>query len=145
MSPDDPVGGGGTVAAGTHVEVELIGETGDAEHLACDIVPDAEADFTHGFLGMGTPLARAILGHAAGSVVPYRVGDVVEVRILKVSCAVTAPSVGLEARRQAVISEAVARSEVLNDVSFALAAGSKWGDYNPEAIAPDRETKENRQ
>jgi hypothetical protein len=125
------------VAVSTHVEVELISESGEVEHLACDIVPDAEADFAGGYLGAGTPLARAILGHTAGSAVPYRVGDTVIVRILSVSAALGAPPSDAAARQQAVIRKAIDRSEVLNDMAFALAAGSKWGDYNPKDIAPE--------
>jgi hypothetical protein len=131
------------VAIGTRVEIELISESGEAEHLAFDIVTDAEADFARGHLGVTTPLARAIVGHTAGSRLPYRVGDAVEVRILSVDPpkdppSTTTPPPDLEAQRQAIISKAVARSEVLNDVAFALAAGSKWGDYDPEAVPPER-------
>ncbi len=55
------------VAIGTHVEVELIDESGAGELLAVDIVSDSQADFASGFLGAGTLLARAILGQPAGS------------------------------------------------------------------------------
>jgi transcription elongation GreA/GreB family factor len=66
------------VAIGTHVEVELIDESGAGELLAVDIVPDNQADFASGFLGAGTLLARAILGQLPGSVVSYRVGDILQ-------------------------------------------------------------------
>ena len=142
------------VALGTHVEVELTSEVGPPERLAFDLVPDAEADFPRGYLGVGTPLARAILGHTAGSVLYYRTAEVfdapaspnrivekregqIEVRILSVAPAASAPPTDTEARRQTVIRAAVARSEALNDAAFALAAGSKWGDYDPAAIPPD--------
>ena len=59
-------------------------------------------------------------------------------RILSVAPAVAAPPTDTEARRQTVIRAAVARSEALNDAAFALAVGSKWGDYDPAAIPPDR-------
>jgi hypothetical protein len=116
---------------GTHVEVELVDESGASEHLAFDIVSDAQADFAHGFLGVGTPLAQAILGQAAGCVVPYRIGDVVKVLILSVTLDVRTPSADVEARRQAVIQQALAQSERISDMTFALAVGSKWGDYDP--------------
>ena len=54
------------VALGTHVEVELIDESGASEHLAFDLVPDEQADFANGFLGAGTPLAQAIWGRTRG-------------------------------------------------------------------------------
>jgi len=127
------------VAIGTHVEVELIDESGAGELLAVDIVPDSQADFSSGFLGAGTPLAQAILGQPAGSVVPYKVGDILEVRILRVASNASAPPADVEAKRQAVIQKAIAQSELVSDMAFALAVGSKWGDYDPGETASDQE------
>ena len=120
-----------TVALGTHVEVELIDASGTSEPLAFDLVPDEQADFAHGFLGSGTPLARAILGKVGGESVTYRLGDVVSVRIVKVTEAVRAQEEDMAAKRQAVLQQAVAESERISDMVFALAVGSKWGDYDP--------------
>jgi hypothetical protein len=119
------------VDVGTHVEVELIDEAGASERLMFDLVPDNQADFVNGFLGVGTPLAQAILGQNAGCVVPYRVGDVVRVSILTVTPDARAPSEDVAAKRQAVIQQAVAESERISDMVFALAVGSKWGAYDP--------------
>ena len=119
------------IGLGTHAEVELVDEAGDAERLAFDIVPDAQADFAHGFLGLGTPLAQAILGQTAGSAVSYRVGDMAQARILSVTLDVRAPSTDVEAKRQAVLRQALAQAEQVSDMAFALAIGSKWGDYDP--------------
>jgi hypothetical protein len=119
------------VGLGTHVQVELVDEAGDAERLAFDIVPDAQADFAHGFLGIGTPLAQAILGQTAGSAVPYRVGDMAQARILSVTRDVHIPSADIEAKRQAVLRQALVQAEQVSDMAFALAVGSKWGDYDP--------------
>ena len=127
------------VAIGTHVEVELVVESGAGELLAVDIVPDSQADFSSGFLGAGTPLAQAILGQPAGSVVPYKVGDILEVRILRVASNASAPPADVEAKRQAVIQKAIAQSELVSDMAFALAVGSKWGDYDPGETASDQE------
>jgi hypothetical protein len=127
------------VAIGTHVEVELVDESGAGELLAVDIVPDSQADFSSGFLGAGTPLAQAILGQPAGSVVPYKVGDILQVRILKVASKASAPPADVEAKRQAVIQKAIAQSELVSDMAFALAVGSKWGDYDPGETASDQE------
>ncbi len=124
-------------AIGTHVEVELVDESGAGEFLAVDIVPDSQADFSSGFLGAGTPLAQAILGQPAGSVVPYKVGDIVCVRIMAVALNAIAPPTDVEAKRQAVIQQAVAQSELVSDMAFALAVGSKWGDYDPGEAASD--------
>lgn len=119
------------VALGTHVEVELVDEAGVHEALVFDIVPDTKADFAQGFLGIGTPLAQVILGQRAGCVVPYQGGDVVEVLILNVTRDVRTPTDDAAARRQAVIQQAVAEAERVSDMVFALAVGSKWGDYDP--------------
>lgn len=116
---------------GTHVEMELIDETGAREHLALELVPDEQADFANGFLGVGTPLAQAILGKGAGEVIAYRLGDVVSVRIVMVTAATRTPAEDIAAKRQAVIQHAVAESERISDMVFALAVGSKWGDYDP--------------
>ena len=120
-----------TIGPGTHVQVELVDEAGDAERLEFDIVPDAQADFSHGFLGIGTPLAQAILGQTAGSAVPYRVGDIAQARILSVTLDVQTPTADIEAKRQAVLRQALAQAEQVSDMAFALAVGSKWGDYDP--------------
>ena len=119
------------VALGVRVEVELIDEAGQGELLTCNLVADEQADFAHGFLGIGTPLAQAIVGMAAGSVIAYRVGDVVQVRIISVTLDARLPEEDVAAKRQAVLQRAVAESERVSDMVFALAVGSKWGDYDP--------------
>lgn len=127
------------VAIGAHVEVELIAESGENEHLAFDIVPDAEADFSAGFLGVGTPLARAILGRRVGSVVLYQVGDITQVKILTVGASSRAPSEDVAADRQAVIQRAISKSDLADAVRFALTVDQKWGDTDPEGIASNWE------
>jgi hypothetical protein len=122
------------VAIGTHVEVELVTETGESEQMAFDVVPDSKADFSAGYLGAGTPLAQAILGHRAASRVPYRVADIVEVRILRVAPATSLPPGDTAASRQAVIDEAVSKSNLADTLQLALTVDIKWGDYDPEGI-----------
>jgi hypothetical protein len=120
-----------TVELGAHVEVELIDASGACEALAFDLVSDEQADFANGFLGEGTPLAQAIWGKEQGDVVTYRLGDVVSVRVVKVANAERVPAEDVAAKRQAVIQQAVAESDRISDMVFALAVGSKWGDYDP--------------
>jgi hypothetical protein len=127
------------VAIGVHVEVELVAESGEIESLALDIVADAEADFAAGFLGVGTPLARAMLGQCAGSVVPYRAGDIIQVRILAVGASVRAPTEDVATSRQAVIQKAISKSDLADTVRFALTVDQKWGDTDPEGIASNWE------
>jgi hypothetical protein len=119
------------VTLGTHVEVELIDEAGERERVAFDLAPDRQADFANGFLGESTPLAQAILGQTEGCVVAYRVGDAVKVSILTVTPEARVPVEDVAAKRQAVIQQVVAESNRISDMVFALAVGSKWGDYDP--------------
>ena len=127
MTHENPV----LVALGTYVEVELIDETGSSEHLAFDLVPDEQADFVNGFVGAGMPLAQAIWGKGAGETVPCRLGDVISVHVMAVTSAERVPEEDVAAKRQAVIQQAVEESERISDMVFALAVGSKWGDYDP--------------
>jgi len=122
------------VGIGTHVEVELLTIEGAGEYLEFDLVPDDKADFTAGFLGAGTPLARAILDKCAGCRVDYIAADVVEVRILSVAPSVSTPNVDRAAERQALIREAVSRSNLVDAQRLALTVDVKWGDYDPEGI-----------
>lgn len=127
------------IAIGVHAEVELISESGENERLAFDIVPDADADFSAGFLGVGTPLARAILGQQAGNIVPYPVGDVTQVKILRVADSSRAPSDDVAVDRQAVIQRAISKSDLADAIRFALTVDQKWGDTDPEGIASNWE------
>lgn len=122
------------VALGSHVEIELVDASGESERLAFDLVPDAQADFYAGFLGESTPLAQAILGHAIGDRLAYQAGGTSEVRILLVAPSTRQPSPDRAARRQEVIREAVAQSELKNVLAVATAVDNKWGDYDPEAL-----------
>jgi len=134
--PNEP---GAEVALGAHVEVELMAESGENERLAFDIVPDAEADFDAGYLGAGTPLARAIMGRRAESVVSYQVGDIAQVKILAVGASSRAPADVVAADRQAVIQKAISKSDLADAVRFALTVDQKWGDTDPEGIASNWE------
>lgn len=129
----------GLVALGTRVEAELMDQAGRGERLAFDIVPDRAADFAAGFLGAGTPLAQAIMGRPAGTVVSYEVGDMNEVRILSVARSQRVADEDAAATRQAAVQEAVERSNLEEMVRLALTVDVKWGDYDPEGIAPDKE------
>ena len=132
---------GAEVALGAHVEVELIAESGENERLAVDIVPDAEADLDAGFLGVGTPLARAIIGQRVGSVIPYQVGDISQVKILALTASSRVPADDVAAGRQAVIQKAISKSDLADAVRFALTVDQKWGDTDPEGIASNWEAE----
>ena len=121
------------VAVGCHVEVELVSQNGACERLAIDIVTEDKADFSAGFLSAGTPMAKAILGRRAGSVIPYRVGDLREVRILSVAPATRAPE-DESAGREAILQKAISQSELTEAARFSLTVDLKWGGTDPKGI-----------
>jgi hypothetical protein len=124
----------GTAASiGCHVEVELIGQTDTSERLAFDIVPDTRADFAHGFLGAGTPLARAILGKRAGSAVTYRVDDIREVWILSVRPSTRVPNRETP-DHDAVLQKAISKSELAEAARLSLTVDLKWGSTDPQGM-----------
>ncbi len=137
--PTGPDDAPAEVALGMHVEVELVGESDEKERLALDIVPDAEADFSAGFHGISTPLSRPMLGRQAGSVLPYRAGDIREVRILSVAASARPSSEDVAASREAILQKAVTKSDMADTVRYALSVDTKWGGYDPSGIAPEWE------
>lgn len=126
----------GIVALGAQVEIELVAHDGESERLIFDIVPEEAADFDAGFLAVTTPLARAIVGRAAGADVPYRMGDVVRVRILAVSRSQRRAEASAAAERDAATRDAVQRAKTEETIQLALTFSSKWGDYDPEPLEP---------
>jgi hypothetical protein len=124
------------IQTGTHVEVELIGRSGKSERLDFTLVEDKQADFAAGFLGEGTPLARVLIGHATGELLPYAVGDLRSVRILSVTVSGRTPEENVAARRKAVLRQAVDHSDYINAMIFASSVNNKWGDYDVEGLDP---------
>lgn len=123
------------VQIGVHVELELIDEQGVRELLAVDIVQAQAADLAQGFLGANTPLAKALRGHAAGSMVPYIMGDIRQVRIVSVAPSRTTAPADAQARREAVLQKALDDAERTNAEIFASSFSGKWGDYDPQGMA----------
>jgi hypothetical protein len=123
------------VGIGVHVELELVDEQGQCEPLAVDIVQAQAADLAQGFLGANTPLARALRGQTASSEVPYVMGDIRRVRILRVTPSQTIAPADAKERREAVLQKALSDAERTNAEMFAASFSSKWGDYDPQGIA----------
>jgi len=121
---------------GSRVTVELLDQAGGSERLEVTLVPDDRADMSRGFLGLGTPLGKRLLGQEAGSTLPYRQGDGVSVRIVAVVPG-EVPETGAAAGRQAALQKAVARSETEDILRLALTVDVKWGSYDPDSLAPD--------
>jgi hypothetical protein len=126
----DEVGQAWRAEVGSFVEVELVEKSGAAEKLTFTLVEDSQADFSAGFLGRGTPLARAILGRKAGETLPYLLGDLVQVRILAVQPKGQVQTENVTARRQATLRRAVSHSDYVNALIFAGSVNSKWGEYD---------------
>ena len=118
------------ILIGYQVDVELVDSGGEIERRQFTIVAEKQADFRSGLLGENSPLGRALLGRRAGEVIPYRVGDLKEVRILNVSKP-SGPISGDSAdKRRATVQEAANQSEIISQLIFATARGSKWGEYD---------------
>jgi hypothetical protein len=111
------------------VIVELVDLSGEAERREFTIVTGKQADFKSGLLDENTPLSRALLGHQAGETIPYRAGDLAEVRILAVEQGDGSIPTDAAEKRRAVVQKAAAQSEITNQMIFSTASGSKWGDY----------------
>lgn len=131
------------IARHSKVLVELIDLSGAAEQVMFTLVESRQADFKSGLLDENTPLGRALIGHQAGDVVPYQIGDLKEVRILSVERWETVPPNAAEKRRETV-RKAEAQAEIINQLNFATASGSKWGDYDVdvEKLMDQRQKKE---
>jgi hypothetical protein len=118
------------ISLNCRVLVELVDTSGQAERSEFILVPAEQADLKSGLLGENTPLGRLLLGRHAGQNIPYHAGDLKEVRILVVQPGgETASSDAADKRRKAV-RKAAAQSEITNQMIFATASGSKWGDYD---------------
>lgn len=130
------------VAPGMHVEVDLVSKKSEKQRLSFVIVPDDKADLSAGFLGTGTPLAKAILGQGVGSEVPYPVSDLRAVLIVAASEAGPAPTDKASTRREAVLKEATEKAEFTTAQIFATSADTKWGDYDADALNQEKWKKD---
>ncbi len=118
------------ISLNCRVLVELVGSSGETERREFTLVGTKQADFKSGLLDENTPLGRLLLGHHAGEAVPYPVGDLMEVRILAVQVEDASVSSDAAAKRREAVQKAAAQSEITNQMIFATASGSKWGDYD---------------
>ena len=118
------------VCLNCRVLVELVDLSGVAESREFTIVTARQADFKSGLLDEKTPLGRLLLGHHAGETIPYHVGDLAEVRILAVQAGGKSISSDAAKKRRAAVQKAAAQSEITNQMIFATASGSKWGNYD---------------
>ena len=119
-----------SICLNCRVLVELMDVSGAAERREFTLVNAKQADFKSGLLDENTPLGRLLLGHYAGETVPYRVGDLTEVRILAVQAGERSISSDAAIKRRKAVQKAAAQSEITNQMIFSTASGSKWGNYD---------------
>jgi hypothetical protein len=117
----------------SQVEIELTCQTGN-ERITITIVPDDQADFSGGYLSDSTPLAKAILGHNAGEILPYHAGDVQLIEILSISERKELKNADHAANRKEAARKALHQIERTNALIFASSFSGKWGDYDPDGI-----------
>jgi hypothetical protein len=122
------------VGQDSHVEVELIDEQNNRERMEFDLVADSAADFALGRMGVSTPLGKAIRGKFVGSVVPYVMGDIRQVRIFSARPLQVPATDDAAARRQAILDEARRKAERTNSDMFASSYSGKWGDYSTDEV-----------
>ena len=118
------------ISLNCHVLVELVDGSGRVERVEFTLVNAKQADFKSGLLDENTPMGQLLLGRHAGETIPYRVGDLLEVRILAVQAGEGSISPQAAVKRRADVRKAAAQSEITNQMIFATASGSKWGDYD---------------
>lgn len=132
------------IALHSRVTVELVDASGEAERGEFTLVTAKQADLKSGLLDEATPLGQALLGRRAGETVPYAVGDLCAVRILSVESGEAEISPEAAQERRAAVRKAAAQSEITNQMIFATASGSKWGDYevDVEKLLDEEEQKD---
>jgi hypothetical protein len=118
------------VSRNCRVTVELVDSSGACERAQFTLVTSRQADLRAGLLDEDTPLGRALLGQEPGAHIPYRIGDLVEVRLLSVEPLSDFISPQAAQERRDSVRRAEAQSEITSQMIFATASGSKWGDYD---------------
>jgi hypothetical protein len=129
------------IAVGCHVELNLVNREGTKDHLSIDIVSDEMADFSQGFLGSGTTLAKILMGEKAGIVIPYLKDDIYAIEVLSVSPSLVKPADDTMEKRQARLNQALREVEHTNAVVFASSFTGKWGDYDPDSLDQEAKTE----
>jgi len=126
------------ITMGMEVEIELIDRSAEIERLVFTLVENEKADFQAGFLGVGTPLAKTILGHVEGDTLDYTVGGLRSIKILSVRVSNQVQVEDVTARREAVFRKALKHSDYVNALNFSTSVNSKWGDYDIDSLDPDQ-------
>jgi hypothetical protein len=118
------------ITRGSKVLIELVDQSDEVERMEFTLVESKQADLKSGLLDENAPLARVLIRHRAGEVVRYAVGDLKEVRILSVELGEADTALDAAEKRRDSVRKAATQSELINQLNFATASGSKWGDYD---------------
>lgn len=118
------------ITRGSKVLVELVDQSGGVEQMGFTLVESKQADLKSGLLDENAPLGHALIGRQAGETVAYAAGDLKEVRILSVTQGEANASTDAAEKRRETVRKAETQSELINQLNFATASGSKWGDYD---------------
>jgi hypothetical protein len=122
------------VQPGYRVAVKFHARSGESESLEFDLVPDEQADYQEGFLGVSTPLAQAILGERAGVTIPYFTDEMMAVEILSIRASTRTSDSNAAAQRDAALKDAKDQIEFTNAVLFAASVDTKWGAYDADGL-----------
>jgi hypothetical protein len=107
-----------SIGLNCRVLVELVESSGESEQREFTLVTAKQADFQSGLLDENTPLAQALMGHHGGEVVPYSMGDLKEIRILKVIQTEEKVTSDKAEKRRKAVQKAAAQSEITNQMIF---------------------------
>ena len=125
------------VGIGVHVVIELVNASGQGEPMEFDIVRDQFADLDTGLLSSDTPLARALLGKFVGATLAYCMGDVTQVRIVRIGPRQHEAPADRTQQRQTALEDARRKVEQTNADMFASSYSGKWGDYATDGLSTD--------
>ena len=131
------------ITLNSRVTLEVLDSAGQVEEMVVTLVNARQADLQSGLLDENAPLGRALMGKVAGDRIPYTLGDLREVRVLHVESGEEAVSPEAARKRRLAVKKAAAQSEITNQMIFATASGSKWGDYdvNVDKLMDESEEK----
>ncbi len=129
------------ITVGCEVKVELVDRAGNKEQLKVVIVEDKAADFSLGYLSENTPLAKALIGEKAGTIIPYLKDDILSLEILTVTRPINKPPEDAAEKREALMQKAIREVQDTNAIVFASSFSGKWGDYDPDSIHKEDKPK----
>jgi len=133
LAPSAETEGNPSVGLGTQVQLELVDLRGGRDRLTVQMVADSAADMANNLLGEGTPLGRAIMGRRTGDVIPYKVGELKEARILAVEPGQINGD-DLSQRRAATREKMIKDADKTSRLIFGSTFSSKWGGYKPDKL-----------